>query len=111
MRLIAYVRKLLEENIKTKIAISLRILLEKSKINTQTKGKYDYIGDSYNTIALNAEIRKATVTNIFNANSSPNSGTLILIIEAMGFKLSDFSKIYDSLTDRDIQKFKNKKLI
>jgi len=109
MRLIACVRKLLEENIKIKIAISLRILLEKSKLYTQTKGKNDSIGDSYNTIALNAEIRKATVTNIFNAKSSPNSTTLILIIEAMGFKLIDFSEIFDSLTGKDIQMFKKDK--
>lgn len=111
MRLIAYVRKLLEENIKIKIAISLRTLLEKSKLYTQTKGKNDFIGDSYNTIALNAEIRKATVTNIFNAKSSPNSTTLIFIIEAMGFQFSDFSKIYDSISDKDIQGFKKKRKI
>ena len=54
-------KTLQEENIKIKIAISLRILLDKSKWNTQTKGKDDSIGDSHNTIALNAYIRKATV--------------------------------------------------
>lgn len=105
IKLIAHVRKLIEKNIKIKIAISLRTLLEKSKQHTLTKGKDDSIGDSYNNIALNAEIRKATVTKIFNAKSSPNSTTLILIIEAMGFKWSDFSIIYDSLGEQDIQYF------
>jgi len=100
------VKKLIEQNIKIKIAISLRTLLEKSKFRTLNDGKNDSIGDSYNTIALNAEIRKATVTSIFNAKSSPNSITLILIIESMGFKWSDFSKIYDSLNDQHIKKFK-----
>lgn len=109
MKLIADVKRLQEENIKIKIAISLRILLKKSKWNTQIKGKDDSIGDSHNTIALNAYIRKATVTKIFNANSNPKSTTLILIIEAMGFKWSDFSKIYDSLEKSDIEDFKKAK--
>lgn len=98
-------RNLIEKNIKIKIAISLRTLLKKSKQYTLIKGKDDSIGDSYNNIALNAEIRKATVTKIFNAKSSPNSTTLILIIEAMGFKWSDFSTIYDSLEEQDVQYF------
>ena len=111
MRLIAQVRKLLEKHSKIKIAISLNTLIEKSKLYTQTVGKDDSIGDSYNKIALIAEIRKATVTNVFNAKSSPNSTTLIFIIEAMGFKLSDFSKIYDSISEEDIYRFKKKKNI
>ncbi|MFY0712628.1 hypothetical protein J1D01_03045 [Seonamhaeicola sp. NFXS20] len=110
IKLIAYVKEFAEKNIKIKIAISLRTLLKKSKQLTLTKGKDDSIADSYNNIALNAEIRKATVTKIFNAKTSPNSTTLILIIEAMGFKLSDFSVIYDSLQEKDIQLFiKNQK--
>lgn len=104
-------RKLLEKHSKIKIAISLNTLIEKSKLYTQTVGKDDSIGDSYNKIALIAEIRKATVTNVFNAKSSPNSTTLIFIIEAMGFKLSDFSKIYDSISEEDIYRFKKKKNI
>lgn len=68
-------KKLIEQNIKIKIAISLRTLLEESKFRTLNDGKNASIGDSYNTIALNAEIRKATVTSIFNAKSSPNSIT------------------------------------
>ena len=102
-------KSLQEENIKIKIAISLRSLLDKSKCNTQIKGKDDSIGDSHNTIALNAYIRKATVTKILNAKSNPKSTTLILIIEAMGFKWSDFSKIYDSLENGDIENFKKAK--
>ncbi|QLE01989.1 helix-turn-helix domain-containing protein [Galbibacter sp. BG1] len=107
MKLIAYVESGLQENIKIRIAISLKILLQKSKL--LTKDEKDLVGNSYNTIALNAGIRKATVTDIFNAKSSPNATTLFLIIEAMGHKLNDFSKIYDSLRDREIQDFKKKK--
>ncbi|MCF8716490.1 hypothetical protein JM658_16835 [Joostella atrarenae] len=107
MKLIAYVEKALQENIKIRIAISLKTLLQKSKL--LTKEQKDFVGDSHNTIALNAGIRKATVTDIFNAKSSPNSTTLILIVEAMGHKLSDFSKIYDSLKDSEIHDFRKAK--
>ena len=103
----------MQENIKIKIAISLRTLLEKVKWSPNKHGKDVDIGDSHNTIGLNAGIRKATVTDIFNAVSCPNSSTLILIIEAMGFKSGDFSEIYDSLTEAEIKDFKarnNKKV-
>ncbi len=96
----------LEKKIKFKIAISLNILLEKRKNDYKSLIKEDISGDSYNTIAINADIRKATVSNIFNAKSTPNSTTLISIIEAMGFDLTDFSKVYCSLNEKDINKFK-----
>ena len=102
--------KAIEDNIKFKIAISLKILLEKRKNNSINIIKEDSLGVSYNTIALNADIRKATVSNIFNANTSPNSITLVLIIEAMGYNLIDFSKIYDSIKEKDIQNFIKNKL-
>ena len=65
--------------------------------------------ESYGLIATQSLLRKATVTSAFNANSSPNSNTLIKIIEAMGYGLFDFAKIYDSITESDIRDFLNKK--
>ncbi|MCK7591271.1 hypothetical protein M0G43_11855 [Subsaxibacter sp. CAU 1640] len=62
---------------------------------------------SYNEIALQPDIRKATVSDTFNAKSKsgPNSTTMILIIEAMGYTLGDFSNQYDSITQSDIENF------
>ncbi|KFF17767.1 transcriptional regulator [Flavobacterium hydatis] len=98
LSLIAFVKKALEENIKFRITISLRKLL-------QSKGK-DAVPQSYNDIATAADIRKATVSDTFNAKSIPSSSTLILILKAMGSSLSDFEKIFDSLKDSDILAFK-----
>ena len=95
--LIAFVKKETDDYTKLKIAISLRRLLE-------SNGDLP-IMQSYNKIALTAYIRKATVSDTFNAKSIPNSLTLFLIIEAMGFSLTDFSKIYDSIEDSDIKLF------
>lgn len=87
-----------EEYIKTKIALTLNILLERNK---ETNRKIN----SYGKIAINAEIRKATVTKIFNADSTPNSITLISIINALGYSLTEFAQVYESLTERHINEF------
>ena len=92
-----------EEAIKIIIAISLNKLLEISK--AALNQPEEDIAKSYNKIALDADIRKATVSDTFNGKTMPSSSTLILIVESMGFKLSDFSKIYCSIKEDEIRKF------
>lgn len=96
--LIALVKKELEEHIKVKIATSLHKLL-------RSNGK-DAVAQSYNDIAIAADIRKATVSDTFNAKSSPNSSTLILILAGMGYSLRDFAHIYDTIKDSEVLAFK-----
>lgn len=93
-------------DINAKIAITLNRLLDASKNFRPTGNNEVDIANSYNKIALNAYIRKATVSDTFNGKSVPTTATLIFIIEGMGYKLSDFALIYDSITDVDIKKFK-----
>ncbi len=96
----------IEENIKIKIAITLNKLLVSNKAKKQedeTEAK------SYNQIALIADIRKATVSNVFNGKSIPNSVTLISIIEALGYGLQDFAVVYDSIKYSKIEKFKEER--
>lgn len=102
-------KKELIEGIRLKVAISLNKLLISSRNFCQSEDKVDEMAKSYNQIALNADVRKATVSDTFNAKSVPNTTTLILIIGAMGHTLDDFAKIYDSITDIDISKFKSLK--
>ena len=88
-----------EHIIKLKIAKVLKSLLEQNKLeNKSTK--------SYNDIALNANMRKATVSSSFNAQASPNAITLIKIIEAMGYNIVDFAKAYNSISKIDLKDFK-----
>lgn len=94
------------EGMDIKIAISLNKLLVASRIYKQIDNKLDQIATSYNKIALYADIRKATVSDTFNSNSIPKTTTLILIVEAMGYKLYDFAKIYDSITNGEILEFR-----
>ena len=93
------------EKIKLKIATTLNILLNKKKEKTNNGLNKEDIVNSYNEIALIADIRKATVSDTFNANTIPSSITLIEIIKAMGFGIQDFGNIYDSLTNNDLKKF------
>ncbi|WP_034888805.1 MULTISPECIES: hypothetical protein [unclassified Gillisia] len=98
-------KKVLMDGMDIKIAISLNKLLVASKIFKKIDDKLDPIATSYNKIALDADIRKATVSDTFNSKSIPRSTTLILIVEAMGYKLYDFAKIYDSITNDEILEF------
>lgn len=95
--------------INIKIAITLNILLETSKKFSSINKSSEEIIESYNEIALEADIRKATVSDAFNAKSitGPNSTTVFLIIQAMGYSLSDFAEKYDRLTKKDVEKFRN----
>ena len=106
--LIAYMKEELIPDIKIKIAISLNRLLDTTKNFRPNNNNEEEIAKSYNKIALASFLRKATVSDIFNAKSktTPACGSLFLIIEAMGYTLSDFAKIYDSVTTLDIKDFK-----
>ena len=93
------------KNIQAKIAITLnRLLVLSQKLSPEEREKKQ-IASSYNKIAIQADIRKATVSDTFNAKSVPELSTLIAIIEAMGFTLTDFSKIYDTITENEIRVF------
>lgn len=99
--------KEVEKLINIKVALSLRQLLEKGKKNPLSGDVKQDVAKSYNRIAINANIRKATVSDTFNAKHSSYLGTIILIIEAMGFNLEDFSQIYCSINEDEISNFKD----
>lgn len=103
---IAYVLKGKDKHIKIKIAISLNKLLVKYRQAQMGKADLKDNQASYNQIALNADLRKATVSDIFNAKSTPSSSTLILVVQAMGFSLTDFAQTFDSVNDFEILSFK-----
>lgn len=95
-----------EDYIKIKVAISLRRLLGKRKENVLNEELSGDSARSYNQIAIIADIRKATVSGTFNAKHLSNFATVIMMIEAMGFTLDDFSKIYGSINQEEIERFK-----
>src|SRR5690606_14331237 len=101
-----------KEVIKIQIAIALRTLLQYNKEYARKKEKYVEIIDSYEKIALNADIRKATVTSAIKGSTRTAMTTviiIIIIIEAMGFTLNDFSKIYSEIDSKQISDFRARK--
>lgn len=93
-----------QTNIKFKIAISLNQLLSRNKGSIEERNLPNFI-KSYNKIALTADLRKATVSDIFNAKSNCQITSLVPIIEAMGYNLSDFAEVYDNVTESQVKKF------
>lgn len=90
---------------KIKIALSLKKLLLRNKKEFIEGGTEEDIVRSYNNIAVDAELRKATVSDIFNAKSQPKLRTVLLIVEAMKYSFTDFAKEYESVSTKDIDAF------
>lgn len=94
-----------EKIIMIKTAIALRLLLSRNKSHSQS---YDSDNiDSYEKIAINsnADIRKATVTNAFSGKKRSSMITITLIVESMGFTMSDFGQQYCNVTNEQILEF------
>ncbi len=104
--LIACVKNEKTNTIRFKIAISLNKLLQLSDHYKESGKNFDKRATSYALIALYADLRKATVSDTFNAKSTPSAETLLLIIAAMGFTLSQFSTVYDALDDAELTKLR-----
>ena len=101
----------IDPHIKIKIILSLKKLLSSSKENRPINDDNEAMADSYEKIGRNAQIRKATVSNTFTGESSPKSETLIAIIKGMGFNLMDFAKVYEKITDLEIDNYIKKNAI
>ena len=97
-----------EDNIKFKIAIALRVLHSRNKANPKEIANKKEQINSYEKIALNisGDMRKATVTSAFDGQTKSTMVTIILIIESMGYTISQFGEEYDKITDEDISAFK-----
>ncbi|MBA6153409.1 hypothetical protein [Gelidibacter maritimus] len=101
-------KKELVTSIKYKIAISLHRLLDSRKKDKSFSSIEEEGVNSYNEIALAVDVRKATVSDAFNAKSKsgPNSTTVIMIVESLGYTMLDFATIFDSISEADIVEFK-----
>ncbi|WP_123911926.1 hypothetical protein [Chryseobacterium shigense] len=96
-----------EQNVyKIKIIISIKKLLERGK-SLQKDRKDNKVVYSYHGVASNALLRKATINDTLNGITSPKATTLISIIEAMEFTMTDFGKEFDGISDEEIKAYLN----
>ena len=99
------------DDIKIRIAISLSKLLNSNKDAVNQEKNYSDVAKSYNKISLGTPSRKATVSDIFNANTNANTKTLFPVIEVMGYTLTEFAVVYDAVKNDEIEKFKKDRKI
>ena len=78
--------------------------MERGK-DLQKEFKDNKIVYSYHGIASNALLRKSTVNDTLNGKTIPKATTLISIVEGMGFTMTDFSKEFDSISEKEINKY------
>ncbi len=96
-----------EQLIIVKIAITLRLLLARNKSSSQSNKEKENLVTSYEKIAINSssDLTKATVNNAFSGKKRSAMTTIVLIVEAMGYKLCDFAEEYDKITNEEVNSF------
>lgn len=96
--------KKVERIIIIKVAITLRILLDRNKNFPQVPNENENIINSYEKISNNSssDLTKATVNAAFSGRKRSAMTTIILIVESMGFTMIDFSKQYSEITDEQV---------
>ncbi|UJF28790.1 hypothetical protein L0B70_07895 [Kaistella sp. 97-N-M2] len=106
MYLIAAMIKQGEKIIIIKTAITLRTLLNRNKTLQLAEPNKDIVS-SYEKIAINSssDLTKATVNNAFSGVKRSAMTTIVVIIECMGYNLSEFAAEYDKITDEEITSF------
>lgn len=112
MCLIAFMIKESEKIIIIKTAITLRKMLSNNKSSSaKSDGSIDIV-NSYDKIAANSnsELTKATVNGAFSGKKRSTMATIVLIVESMGYTMIDFAEIYDKLSERDVNKFREEML-
>lgn len=112
MCLIASMIKESEKIIIIKTAVTLRKMLSNNKIlPVKADGSSDIV-NSYDKIAANSnsELTKATVNSAFSGKKRSTMATIVLIVESMGYKITDFAEIYDRLSEKDVIKFREEML-
>ena len=104
----------LETLVLLRTAIALTKFLEEAKekgsSHARISNNTDYLINSFGKIALETGLKKNTVGDIFNGRRSAKIPTIAIILDAMNKSMADFGKVYDRVTDSDIQKFKERSI-
>ncbi|WDF45381.1 hypothetical protein PQ459_10780 [Chryseobacterium sp. KACC 21268] len=91
-----------------KTAITLRKILSINKISSAKADSSVDIVNSYDKISANSnsELTKATVNSAFSGKKRSTMATIVLIVESMGYTMTDFAEIYDKLSEKHVTKFR-----
>lgn len=78
--------------------------MDKGKI-LQKQVKGEKIIYSYHGLASSALLRKSTINDTLNGNTFPKTSTLISIIQAMNFSITDFGQVFDNISEHDVYRY------
>jgi transcriptional regulator with XRE-family HTH domain len=99
-----------ESIIITKTAIVLNSMLDEAKkkgsSHSRISNNPNHIINSIGKIALETGLRKNTVSDLLNGKKGTKLTTLIPILMALDKTIADFGKLFEKITDSDIQSFK-----
>lgn len=94
-----------------KCAFTLKKFLEENKsqsIQNEKVGKKDLIlVDNLSKLASTTGLRPATISSIFNADSSPSITNVIKILVKLERSLSQFGEQYDQIAETDLRLFES----
>ncbi|WP_438946953.1 helix-turn-helix domain-containing protein [Sediminibacterium sp.] len=94
----------------TKTAIVLNSMLDEAKkkgsSHSRISNNPNHIINSIGKIALETGLRKNTVSDLLNGKKGTKLTTLIPILMALDKTIADFGKLFEKITDSDIQSFK-----
>ncbi|GAB2653359.1 hypothetical protein GCM10027036_03320 [Flavihumibacter cheonanensis] len=92
--------------IQMKYAIAFRKLMNEHRKKWIEGDQSTSVINSYNKLYLEAELRKATLIDIFWGKSNPSAITISKIISALGKTHKEFGELLDGITEDDLVKFK-----
>lgn len=95
--------------IQFKIGLTIRLIINANKEFAKSEDskslKKPLPDNSYGGISTSSGKRTATISDIVNGKSNPKGTTLVYILESLGVKMSDFGKIFDSLSEKQVKEY------
>jgi transcriptional regulator with XRE-family HTH domain len=98
-----------KRKIQLKTALVLNRFLDENKLMSalhEKAGKADLtLVDNLSKLASATGLRPATISSIFNADSSPSTINLIVIVDKLNHLLSEFGREYEKVSNEELEKF------
>lgn len=94
-------------DVKEKLIARYRLAITIQKIISNNEGRNDSgLVTSLRKLAASSQTEYAIIQKITSGKKDPQFSTLAAIIDGFGISFSEFSKVYDSITEKDIEGYK-----
>ncbi|OJW80273.1 MAG: hypothetical protein BGO69_05425 [Bacteroidetes bacterium 46-16] len=84
-----------------KVGLAFKKLMEENeRLKTEGRGKPTLI-TSLGQLSSAADLRKATLSDLFTGNSNPKISTINVVLSALGKTFTDFARYMDAITESE----------